>query len=137
MTERTLIKEFRRIVYEEGVDRDKINRLITTYNISQAENAKTIEEISIVCAAQVFNIEVEFMLSKTRKRECVEARQFIMHFNFNLPTYKTLNEIANIVGMDDHANVLHANRKIKGLLEVDKTVRERWTLYNTLIEDRI
>lgn len=66
-----------------------------------------------------FNIPVETINSKTRKREIVQARQLAMYFA-KKHTKSSLAHIGLHCGDKDHATVLHACRTVNNLLETDK-----------------
>jgi len=86
----------------------------------------TSKEISIdfiqklVC--DFFNIPVEVINSKTRKREIVQARQLAMYFA-KKHTKASLATIGLHCGNKDHATVLHACRTVNNLIETDKQFR--------------
>jgi len=69
--------------------------------------------------AKYFNVEVEAIQSKSRKREIVQARQFAMYFAKKI-THKPYAEIGKKIGNRNHATVLHACKTIDGLKKVDK-----------------
>lgn len=71
----------------------------------------------IVC--DYFDIEIEVLKSKTRKREIVQARQIAMYFSKKL-TKSSLANIGAHCGGRDHATVLHACRTVNNLAETDK-----------------
>lgn len=86
----------------------------------------TAREISIDYIQKVvcdyFDIPIELMKSKTRKREIVQARQLAMYFSKQL----TKNSLANIgihCGNKDHATVLHACKTVNNLKDTDKQFR--------------
>jgi chromosomal replication initiator protein len=74
----------------------------------------------VVC--NYFNIPVEQIQSKTRKREIVQARQVAMFFSKNL-TKASLATIGSQIGGKDHATVLHACKTVNNLIETDKRFR--------------
>ena len=74
----------------------------------------------IVC--DYFNIGMDMINSKTRKREIVQARQLSMYFSKKL-TKSSLATIGLHCGNKDHATVLHACRTVNNLLETDKQFR--------------
>ena len=74
----------------------------------------------IVC--DYFNIGVDTINSKTRKREIVQARQLSMFFSKKL-TKSSLATIGLHCGNKDHATVLHACRTVNNLYETDKQFR--------------
>ncbi|MGB0428136.1 MAG: chromosomal replication initiator protein DnaA [Flavobacteriales bacterium] len=68
---------------------------------------------------QYFDISLDLMLSKSRKRHLVQARQLAMYFSKKY-TNSSLLSIGKQHGGKDHATVLYACRAIKNLLETDK-----------------
>jgi chromosomal replication initiator protein len=74
----------------------------------------------VVC--DFFNIGVENLNSKTRKREIVQARQLAMFFS-KKHTKSSLANIGMQCGNKDHATVLHACRTVSNLIETDKEFR--------------
>jgi chromosomal replication initiator protein len=74
----------------------------------------------VVC--NYFNIPLEQIQSKTRKREIVQARQVAMFFSKNL-TKASLATIGSQIGGKDHATVLHACKTVNNLIETDKRFR--------------
>ncbi|HTO37715.1 MAG TPA: chromosomal replication initiator protein DnaA [Brumimicrobium sp.] len=83
----------------------------------------TAKEVSIEYIQKVvcdyFDIEMETLKSKTRKREIVQARQIAMYFSKKL-TKSSLANIGAHSGGRDHATVLHACRTVNDLSETDK-----------------
>lgn len=71
----------------------------------------------VVC--DYFDMPVEMLKSKTRKREIVQARQLSMYFSKQL-TKSSLASIGQQCGNKDHATVLHACRTVNNLKETDK-----------------
>ncbi|MEI6899755.1 MAG: chromosomal replication initiator protein DnaA [Bacteroidota bacterium] len=86
----------------------------------------TTREISIDFIQKVicdyFNINIEMINSKTRKREIVQARQLSMYFS-KKHTKASLASIGLHCGNKDHATVLHACRTVNNLVETDKQFR--------------
>jgi chromosomal replication initiator protein len=74
----------------------------------------------IVC--DYFEIPVDALNSKTRKREIVQARQLAMFFA-KKHTKSSLATIGLQCGNKDHATVLHACRTVNNLIETDKQFR--------------
>jgi len=96
----------------------------------------TTREISIDYIQKVicdyFNLPVELMVSKTRKREIVQARQLAMYFSKKL-TKASLATNGLHCGNKDHATVLHACRTVSNLQETDK----QFKLYVEELEKKI
>ncbi len=84
----------------------------------------------IVC--DYFDISIDTLNSKTRKREIVQARQLSMFFSKKL-TKSSLAAIGLHCGNKDHATVLHACRTVNNLIETDK----QFKVYVEEIEKKI
>jgi len=92
---------------------DMINKIV-----KQSKHELTIDYIQkIVC--DYFNMPVDSLQSKTRKREVVQARQIAMFFSKTL-TKSSLASIGSQIGRKDHATVLHACKTVTNLLDTDK-----------------
>jgi chromosomal replication initiator protein len=87
-------------------------------NTSREVNIEYIQKV--VC--DYFNINLDILNSKTRKREIVQARQLVMYFAKEY-TKSSLAMIGMHCGNKDHATVLHAVRTINNLQETDKQFR--------------
>lgn len=83
----------------------------------------TAREVSIDYIQKIvsdyFQLPIELMKSKTRKREVVQARQIAMYFS-KMHTKASLASIGAHCGGKDHATVLHACRTVNNLMETDK-----------------
>ena len=83
----------------------------------------TAREVSIDYIQKVvcdyFDLPIEMLKSKTRKREVVQARQIAMYFAKNM-TKSSLATIGMHCGGKDHATVLHACRTVNNLMDTDK-----------------
>lgn len=86
----------------------------------------TAREVSIDYIQKVvcdyFNLPIELLKSKTRKREVVQARQIAMYFAKQM-TKASLASIGAHCGGKDHATVLHACKTVNNLMETDKRFR--------------
>lgn len=86
----------------------------------------TAREVSIEYIQKVvcdyFDLPIEMLKSKTRKREVVQARQISMYFSKKM-TKSSLANIGAHCGGKDHATVLHACRTVSNLSETDKQFR--------------
>ena len=69
-----------------------------------------------------FGISDDIFLSKTRKREIVQARQIAMYLSRNL-TKTSLSSIGAQLGGKDHATVLHACNQVSDLMDTDRNFR--------------
>lgn len=94
-----------------------INKLV-----KNSKRELSIEYISkVVC--DYFNMPVESLQAKTRKREIVQARQIAMFFSKSLTKY-SLASIGAQIGNKDHATVLHACKTVTNLKDTDKNFRQ-------------
>ncbi len=96
----------------------------------------TAREVSIDYIQKVvcdyFDLPIELLKSKTRKREVVQARQIAMFFAKSM-TKSSLATIGMHCGGKDHATVLHACKTVNNLIETDK----RFKLYIEELEKKI
>ncbi len=86
----------------------------------------TAREVSIDYIQKVvcdyFDMPIETLKSKTRKREVVQARQIAMYFSKQM-TKSSLASIGMHCGGKDHATVLHACKTVNNLMDTDKRFR--------------
>lgn len=103
-----------------------INRLV-----KNSKREITIDFIEkTVC--DYFNMPVNLINSKTRKREIVQARQIAMYFAKSL-TKQSLATIGAKIGGKDHATVLHACKTVNNLIDTDK----RFQVYINELEKKL
>lgn len=77
---------------------------------------------SAVC--DYFNITREDILSRTRKRQIVQARQIAMYLSRKLVPNCSLSSIGAEIGGKDHATVLHACTTVGDLMATDRLFRK-------------
>ena len=95
---------------------------ITEKIVGEEHNDVTIDKVQkVVC--DYFNITRDDLLSKTRKRQIVQARQIAMYMSRNLINC-SLSTIGAEIGGKDHATVLHACTTVNDLMSTDKTFRQ-------------
>ena len=82
----------------------------------------TIDHIQQIIA-DYFNLDIESLHSKTRKRNVVQARQLAMFFSKNY-TKSSLSTIGSQIGQRDHATVLHACKTVENLIETDREFKK-------------
>lgn len=86
------------------------------------------KEISIdkvqksVC--EYFNITRDDLLSKSRKRQIVQARQIAMFLSRQLVSNCSLSTIGMEIGGKDHSTVLHACNTVSDLMLTDKSFKK-------------
>ena len=100
----------------------ELAREVTGQIVSEESSELTIEKVmQSVC--DYFNITKEILLSRTRKRQIVQARQIAMYLCRNRINC-SLSTIGNEIGGKDHATVLHACSTVNDLIETDKLFRQ-------------
>ncbi len=99
---------------------DLAKQIIDKY-VKSTNREISIEYIQkMVC--EYFDLPLEVINSKTRKREVVQARQLAMFFS-KKHTKSSLAHIGKQCGNKDHATVLHAVKTINNLSDTDKKFR--------------
>ena len=100
----------------------ELAREITGQLVSDEKSELTIQGVQkAVC--DYFSISREEMLSKTRKRNIVQARQISMYMSRSLINC-SLSTIGAETGGKDHATVLHACTTVADLMATDKTFKQ-------------
>ncbi|MCF6358934.1 MAG: chromosomal replication initiator protein DnaA, partial [Draconibacterium sp.] len=95
---------------------------LITKLVKNSKRELSIEYISkVVC--DYFDMTVDALQAKTRKREIVQARQIAMYFSKSLTKY-SLASIGAQIGSKDHATVLHACKTVNNLKDTDKNFRQ-------------
>ena len=95
---------------------------ITDKIVGEQKQELTIGKVQkAVC--DYFNITKDTLLSKSRKRQIVQARQIAMYMSRNLINC-SLSTIGAETGGKDHATVLHACTTVTDLMTFDKTFRQ-------------
>ena len=95
---------------------------ITEKIVGEQQNDLSIDKVQkVVC--EYFNITRDTLLSKTRKRQIVQARQIAMYMSRSLINC-SLSTIGAEIGGKDHATVLHACTTVSDLMATDKTFKQ-------------
>jgi chromosomal replication initiator protein len=110
------------LIAHASFDHKEINlklaqEIIQNY-VKQTKKVYSIEMIQEI-VSKYFNVELEDLHSKSRKREIVQARHFAMFFAKRI-TKKPYAEIGKQIGSRNHATVLHACKTIDNLRTIDK-----------------
>lgn len=93
-----------------------INKLV-----KNTKRELSIEYISkVIC--DYYNLPVDILQQKTRKREIVQPRQIAMYFSKSL-TNLSLSSIGSQLGNKNHATVLHSYKTVQDLIETNKDFR--------------
>ena len=96
---------------------------VTGNIVSEEHEEVTMDKVQdVVC--EYFNITRETLLSKSRKRNIVQARQIAMYLSRNLIGGCSLSTIGMELGGKDHATVLHACNTVSDLMSTDKLFRQ-------------
>lgn len=99
--------------------------------VSTPKNDISVPKIkNSVC--KYFGISTDALLSTTRKREIVQARQIAMYLSRSM-TNTSLDSIGSQIGGKNHATVLYACNTVCNLMETDRTFRQ----YITDIEKQL
>ena len=94
---------------------------VVTKLVKSSNRELSVDYISkVVC--DYFNMSVDALQAKTRKRDIVQARQIAMYFSKSL-TKSSLSSIGSQIGHKDHATVLHACKTVNNLKDTDKNFR--------------
>jgi len=96
----------------------ELTKEIVQNYVKQTKKVYSIDMIKEI-VAKYFNVDIDDIQSKSRKREIVQARQFAMYFAKKI-TNKPYAEIGKNIGNRNHATVLHACKTIDGLKKIDK-----------------
>ena len=91
-------------------------------SVKNNKNDLTIDHIQQIIA-DYFNLDIESLHSKTRKRNVVQVRQLAMFFSKKY-TKNSLSTIGSQIGQRDHATVLHACKTVENLIETDRAFKK-------------
>jgi len=84
--------------------------------------------------ARQYNVSRADLLSSRRTANVVRPRQIAMYLAKTL-TLRSLPEIGRRFGGRDHTTVLHAVRKIEGLVDTDTALAEEIDLLKRLLQE--
>lgn len=91
--------------------------------VGESSNEITIDRICMtVC--EYFNIGRDVIVSNSRKRQIVQARQIAMYLCRNMIYNCSLSTIGAEIGGKDHATVMHACNTVSDLMGIDKTFKK-------------
>lgn len=90
--------------------------------VSQINKEITLDFIQKLVAGH-FNVQVEKLQGKTRKRSIVIARQLSMYLAKNL-TDKSLKAIGDMFGGRDHSTVIYSCKTVQDLMETDVVFKD-------------
>lgn len=120
--------------FTEGpVDIDVIERMLGHLVQSGEQKKVRIEDIQKVVARH-YTVSKNDLLSNRRTRVIVRPRQIAMYLS-KILTPRSLPEIGRRFGGRDHTTVLHAVRKIEGMLKEDNMLAQEIELLKRLIHE--
>ena len=112
---------------------DMVDRTIRDLVRTREPRRVKIEDIQRAVAKH-FNVSKADLLSSRRTRSVVRPRQIAMYLS-KLLTPRSLPEIGRRFGGRDHTTVLHAVRKIEGLMGNDRSLADDVAFLKRLIDD--
>ena len=110
---------------KKDITLDLAKKIVDNY-VKNTKREVSIDFIQKV-VSEYFQMDVETLQSKTRKRHIVQARQLAMFFAKKF-TKASLASIGSQIGKRDHATVLHACKTVDNLATTDKQ-------FNKFVED--
>ncbi len=113
-------------LYGEKVTREMAERVLSDIIGSSKPRTITVKEIMDV-TAETFGISVEELVGPSRRRPLVAARQICMYVVREMLPDTSFPAIAREFGDRDHTTVMHAVKKIKGLMDKRLPVYEQTT----------
>jgi len=110
------------LAYRSDIDLGLVERVVKKF-VKSGSLQVTVEKIQdTVC--NYYNLELKDVLSKSRKREIVLARQISMFLSKKYTDF-SYSHIGSLIGKRDHATVLYTCRVIQDSLTYDKTIRNQ------------
>ena len=103
------------------VDLELAQKIVSNF-VRKTNKDVSINQIQKV-VSDYFNMDIETLQSKTRKRHIVQARQIAMYFAKKM-TKSSLASIGKQIGSRDHATVLHACKTVNNLQSTDKEFKK-------------
>ncbi len=110
---------------KKDITLDLAKKIVDNY-VKNTKREVSIDYIQKV-VSEYFQMDVDTLQSKTRKRHIVQARQLAMFFAKKF-TKASLASIGSQIGKRDHATVLHACKTVDNLASTDKQ-------FNKFVED--
>lgn len=120
--------------YSDGPEGfEELDKMLRHLIRSNDQKRVRIEDIQKIVSRQ-FNVARNDLLSNRRTRVIVRPRQIAMYLS-KIMTPRSLPEIGRRFGGRDHTTVLHAVRKIEGMLAEDQKLAHEIELLKRLILD--
>lgn len=105
---------------QRNINIELAKKVISNIVASSQKNLTVAEIRDMVC--DFYGVTLESLLSESRKREIVQARQVAMYFA-KIKTKDSLTTIGTTIGKRNHATVLHACKTVQDLIDTDKSFR--------------
>ncbi|MBQ3929665.1 MAG: chromosomal replication initiator protein DnaA [Paludibacteraceae bacterium] len=105
---------------QRNINIELAKKVISNIVASSQKNLSVTEIRDMVC--DFYGVSLESLLSESRKREIVQARQVAMYFA-KIKTKDSLTTIGTTIGKRNHATVLHACKTVQDLIDTDKSFR--------------
>ncbi len=109
------------MVYNHEIDLNMTERIVKRIKKTESKEITIDSIIKTVC--QHYDVNEEYLQTKSRKKDIVLIRQIAMYFSKKY-TSNSLERIGQAIGGRDHATVLHAYKLIKTQCELDNSFRE-------------
>lgn len=122
------------MLIENGYRITKVIRKAKAHSVKQSDIEEEWIAAIIKDVCECVYLDTEDIYKKTRKREIVEARQMAQCIAHKLTdtVHITLARIAELIGEQDHATVLHSSKTVDNLIETDATYRAK---FDAIIEN--
>lgn len=101
----------------------ELARQIVSKIVGEPKNDITMDKV-LKCVCDYFDLTRDMLMTKSRKRQIVQARQIAMYFARNYISNISLSTIGSEIGGKDHATVLHACTTVQDLMHSDKVFRQ-------------
>ncbi|HEY4506624.1 MAG TPA: chromosomal replication initiator protein DnaA [Candidatus Paceibacterota bacterium] len=112
-------------IYNKTPDFNEVKKLLTAY--LNTPYKKTTHQTILKSVADFYNISINDLIKRSRKKEVVRPRQIAM-FLLREETKSSFPEIGSKLGGRDHSTVIHAYEKIKKEETGDETTKQEITL---------
>jgi chromosomal replication initiator protein len=113
-------------LYGENVNREMAKRVLSDILGSSTPRKFNVKEIMAI-TAETFGVSLDELKGPSRRRPLVNARQICMYVIRELIPEMSFPAIAREFGDRDHTTVMHAVKKIEGLMEARLAVYEQTT----------
>ncbi|HZZ99685.1 MAG TPA: helix-turn-helix domain-containing protein, partial [Candidatus Paceibacterota bacterium] len=112
-------------IYNKNPDLKEVKNILTTY--LNTPYKKTSPQTILKSVADFYNISMNDLVKRSRKKEVVRPRQIAMYL-LRDETKLSFPEIGQKLGGRDHSTVIHACEKIKSESAVDEPLKQELVL---------